>query len=527
MAAGFRPRRFASHGPLGGGRLTPANRLPLVGLGAAVSANAALGIGLATGRAPLAAAGAALPVLALAFGALVASNRGVLIFGALALEFSLTSVNDGLELPGGVVVFAADVIVGLAFLAWLAARLAAPPEGRPRRLRTPVLGVALVLFALALLVGLVRGSGLYDASLLGMPLRLVLYAGIAFAVVDLTPREALRGITVVFYLGTVWQTFVGAYHLATGTSATTYLELSTGGTRYLGISVATYLAGALVLALLNLHLSRTMRWRLLHLFIAALATFGVTIAFTRAVFLAVAVILPVLFLSFGRLRRTLLPFMPAVAVLLAVSALLMPLLAPQMVSTLESRLTTRPAVDSSVAWRDRAYEVAMAGVSEQPLLGVGFGRQSTFYIDGMPNVIEGDPHNGFIYLLAGGGAFALATFLILLGVYLRDAWRRLWFARAAEEQVLVVWAVATWFIFMLHSLVEPVLTYPSMILTIWITMLLPTLVMLRGDRSPAPQRIRSKSSRYTRVTRARPERARASAAAAAASDSRRAGSSSS
>jgi len=245
-----------------------------VGLGAAVSANAALGIGLATGRAPLAAAGAALPVLALAFGALVASNRGVLIFGALALEFSLASVNEGLELPGGVVVFAADVIVGLAFLAWLAARLAAPPEGRPRRLRTPVLGVALVLFALALLVGLVRGSGLYDASLLGMPLRLMLYAGIAFAVVDLTPREALRGITVVFYLGTVWQTFVGAYHLATGTSATTYLELSTGGTRYLGISVATYLAGALVLALLNLHLSRTMRWRLLHLFIAALATFG-------------------------------------------------------------------------------------------------------------------------------------------------------------------------------------------------------------------------------------------------------------
>ncbi|MCA1672993.1 MAG: O-antigen ligase family protein, partial [Actinobacteria bacterium] len=152
---------------------------------------------------------------------------------------------------------------------------------------------------------------------------------------------------------------------------------------------------------------------------------------------------------------------------------------PQLVSTLESRLTSSPSTDSSVDWRDRAYEVALRGVDEQPVLGVGFGRESRFYVDGQPNVIEGDPHNGFLYLLAGGGVLALGGFLIVVAFYLQDAWRRLLSARDRTERSLVVWAVTTWFVFLLHAVVEPVLTYPSMIMTIWILMLLPALVPLR------------------------------------------------
>jgi len=457
----------------------------LAAIAGAASLNVAVGVGLAAGRTALAAAVVAVPALVVGLGALAASTRGVLVFAALALEFTADPVNNGLELPGGgdVTIFAADVLALLAVVSWAAARLVTPQERRPGTLHTGVLGWPLVLLAVGLVIGLVRGGDLYGASLLGMPLRLAIYAGIACAMTDLTPRDAYRGIVAVFYVGTVWQSLVGAYYLATGTSATSSLELSTGGTRFLGITIATYLAGALVLALLNLRLDRRVRWRALHLFIAALATFGVTIAFTRAVFLALAIIVPVLLLGSRRLRGALLAYVPVLVPLVVLAALVVPLVAPELVSTLESRLTSSPGTDSSVDWRDRAYEVALRGVDEQPVLGVGFGRQSTFYVDGQRNLIEGDPHNGFLYLLAGGGVLTLGAFLILIAFYLRDAWRRLLSARDRTERSLVVWAVSTWFIFLLHAVVEPVLTYPSMILTIWILMLLPALVPLRERRS--------------------------------------------
>jgi hypothetical protein len=54
--------------------------------------------------------------------------------------------------------------------------------------------------------------------------------------------------------------------------------------------------------------------------------------------------------------------------------------------------------------------------------------------------------------------------------------------------------VTTWFVFLLHAVVEPVLTYPSMILTIWILMLLPALIPLRKRASRA-QGLAASSSR--------------------------------
>lgn len=456
-------------------------------VGGGASVNVAVAVGLATGRAALVAAAVAVPALVVGLTALAASSRGVLVFAALALQFIADPVNAGLELPRGLTIFAADVLALLAVVSWAVARLVAPPERRPGTLRTPVLGWPLALLAVGLVIGLVRGADLYGASLVGMPLRLAIYAGIACAMTDLTPRDAYRGIVAVFYVGTLWQSLVGAYHVATGTSATASFALSTGGTRFLGIAIATYLAGALILALLNLRLDRRVRWRALHLFVAGLATFGVTIAFTRAVFLALAIIVPILLLGSRRLRGALLAYTPVLVPPLVLAALVAPLLAPQLVSTMESRLTSSPSTDSSVDWRDRAYEVALRGVDEQPVLGVGFGRESTFYVDGQPNLIQGDPHNGFLYLLAGGGALALGGFLLVMAFYLQDAWRRLLSARDRTERSLVVWAVTTWFVFLLHAAVEPVLTYPSMILTIWILMLLPALVPLRKRSSRAQE----------------------------------------
>ena len=71
-----------------------------------------------------------------------------------------------------------------------------------------------------LFAAVIRGHERYGESLFSVPLRFVLYAGIAFAVSDLKPRDAYRWLVVVFYAGTLWQAGVAIYGYATGTSAT-------------------------------------------------------------------------------------------------------------------------------------------------------------------------------------------------------------------------------------------------------------------------------------------------------------------
>jgi hypothetical protein len=115
---------------------------------------------------------------------------------------------------------------------------------------------------------------------------------------------------------------------------------------------------------------------------------------------------------------------------------------------------------------------------EEALLGLGFGRNFNYIWNGAAYHLEGDPHNSYIWILAGGGVFALAALLLLFGTFLWDAIRR---ARASIsfERALVLWAIGTWFIFMVNALTGPILSDPSFLLTVWIVLLLPALVSAR------------------------------------------------
>lgn len=115
---------------------------------------------------------------------------------------------------------------------------------------------------------------------------------------------------------------------------------------------------------------------------------------------------------------------------------------------------------------------------EEAVLGLGFGRSFNYIWNGYAYHLGGDPHNSYIWILAGGGVFALAALLLLFGTFLWDAIRR---ARASTsfEHALVLWAVGTWFIFMVNALTGPILSDPSFLLTVWIVLLLPALVPAR------------------------------------------------
>ena len=117
-------------------------------------------------------------------------------------------------------------------------------------------------------------------TLVGQPVRLVLYAAIGLAVLRLRPRDVYWGLVAVLYAGTVWQVLLGGYSLATGSHQTGAYALSTGGTRVLSLGAGMYLAGALLIALLNVGFDQGRR-RWLHLAVAGLALVAEALTFGR------------------------------------------------------------------------------------------------------------------------------------------------------------------------------------------------------------------------------------------------------
>ena len=72
------------------------------------------------------------------------------------------------------------------------------------------------------------------------------------------------------------------------------------------------------------------------------------------------------------------------------------------------------------------------------------------------------------------------SFILLLVVYLLEAWRRFRSA-GKDDRYLIFFAVSFWFVFVVNSLTGIILTVPHLLLSFWILMLLPMVV--RPERS--------------------------------------------
>ncbi len=431
----------------------------------------AVGAGVGLGQ-PLFVVIAALPLATVALVTIALKARWLLVLLALAVSYIGAPLTSRFGV-GPINIWASDIIIAIAVGGWLADWLSRPKERRPGIPRSVVLGLPLMLLAFALLLGAERGSERYGASLIGMPLRLVLYAVIATAITNVTPRQALRGLTFLFYAGVLYQAGVAAYHIATGTSATEHLNLSTGGIRYIGIGPATYAGASVLIALLNL--ARAREHRVLHLTFLAIACLTVLVSYTRTVWLLVGIEVLVCMALSRNARRAAISSIPIVTPFLILGVLVIATIKPDLIATFTERLSTPASQDSSVEWRARAYQAVLSGVDEERMLGVGFGRTTSFSINNQPNYIAGDPHNGYIYVYAGGGMVALGALILVILAHFFEVARR-WRWADDDGRTLIAFSFALWFIFMGHAASEPVFTEPMMILTIWIAMLLPSIV---------------------------------------------------
>jgi hypothetical protein len=438
-------------------------------VGAAAAANALVAFVLAQRGGSSGAAVAVLPALLIAVGAIVASDRRILLGLALGLGFTFSFLTAPLPI-GGKPLFVTDIVVLLALGAAGVRRLIAKErEAGSSSARTPVLGWPLLFFALAVFVALLRGHARYGQTLFGSPLRVVFYAGIAAAILHLKPLQVHRTIVAVFYGGAVWMLLNSAYFLATGKHQTDQIQLSTGGTRVLSLSVAILASGSLFLALLNLTIHKSFRLRALDFAIANIALFEIVLAFGRTTFIAVAAVLPLLCIGFRDVRSSLLTILPLTLPILIVTGIYVTKAAPPI-------------------------EAVLRQFHQSPLIGVGFGRQTTFTLDvsdvygpgvQIEETISQDPHDSYVWLLAGGGILLLSSFLLLVLAYLRDAWLRLRGAVDGHERVVIIWAVATLFVYLTNTAAGPVLGDPPLLLVIWTLLVLPAVV---PRRRPGPVR---------------------------------------
>ena len=383
------------------------------------------------------------------------------------------------EIIGGHI-WASDLVLFAALIAWAAAWLIKPGGRRPAWPKAPVLSWPLLLFAAFVAVAVVRGHVLWGLGYLSQPVRFAIYALIAFAISDLTPRQAWQVLVAVFYLGVVVNAVAAVYYLATGTVQSEIgAGVSTGGTRVLALTTALYLTGGVVLALLNFEREQRIGRRLLHLLVGGLAMFGIVVSYGRGVWFALTAVLVALFLTRRGLRRGAYFVVPLLLPLLLAGVFLLVHSNPGFVPRVITRLTAVSTEDASIRWRQAANRAIWQQVQENPTFGVGFGKGATFVVDRARWDITQDPHNSYLFLWAGGGIVTLGTFLLLYVVFLADCWRRYRF-QPELPRMLIAACVSIWFCFAVDALSEPRLTQANSLLALWVLMLLPTTVPYRS-----------------------------------------------
>jgi O-antigen ligase len=284
--------------------------------------------------------------------------RLAIVLLAVALPLSdAPGARSSLSVPGGLSVFPSDLIVLAAVVLWAGEKLFAR-ESIPLA-SSPLLRWPLLLFGLSLVPGIVRGHERYGESLVGQPVRLVLYGAIGLALLKLGSRDVYWGLVIVLYVGAVWQLTLAGYSIATGSHQTSAYLLSTGGSRVLSLGAGMYLAAAFLIALLNVEFDRGRR-RWLHLAVAGLALVAEALTFGRTTYIALGLLIPVVFLTLRETRSFVLRKWP-VWVVFGVAAVAAAALTPSVGTTVVDRVTANPLNDSTVRWRVGSFEAALAG----------------------------------------------------------------------------------------------------------------------------------------------------------------------
>lgn len=367
------------------------------------------------------------------------------------------------------------------------------------------------LFGVLVLMGSTKALLADNSDGAFQPLRLalapVLLLGLA---VFRSQRELLSGLRIVFYTFVVYTLGSSFYFIATGGSQTTASEVSTGGTRILSNSSAMYAAVAFILLALHLAQEDRLLRRIGLSALMAASVFSIAIALARTTWAAALIVILALAVLMPEMKRGLARFAIVVAPVALVGALLLPVVAADQLETIQQRVDRPegPAErDQSAIFRLVVWDQMLDRWEQSPLLGRGFGQEVRYESnDGSTVVVNGDPHNGFIYLLVALGLVGLTAFLFVQVGFIAMTIPAIRGSPIGRE--LGFWALGTWIIYMANVYTGVMLGSRPFIAFLWILLALPVALAAlpeeRRDAAPADgpvlrrtlaaRRIRLKSS---------------------------------
>lgn len=393
---------------------------------------------------------------------------------ALCMHLTGLDVTKPLATSAGNI-YVSDVIVGIVVIYWIVQWVGLPRNQTPLRLSAMFSAVA-VLLLLALLPGIVRGHDTFGTSYLSNPIRLAVYALVVLALVRLPAARLETALRIGFSAGIVVSAVIGFYLLLTGGHQTDASVLSTGGTRVLALSTAMYAGMGMLLALLLVLWRPDRRHPQIEWIVLTLGTCIQILALGRTTLIGLVVLIAVITLSVHRSRRAFIVGCCAVGILIIGVTLVGRVPLPRPLNYATERVTGTSVSDENVQWRVRAVESVLASANGHLLTGAGFGLRPTFDFNGSQVVVEGgDPHNGYIYLLAGGGVVALFAFCLLIGAVFYQGASRLRSDRG-PQRLIVAWAMAAAILFLINVATGPDLSQPYELLTLWLLLGIPFFV---------------------------------------------------
>ena len=143
----------------------------------------------------------------------------------------------------------------------------------------------------------------------------------------------------------------------------------------------------------------------------------------------------------------------------------------------------------------QANKAVLAQVREAPYVGSGFGRETEFFIQVKDSAgflvpfrlqIFQDPHNGYLWLWAGGGIIALGAFLAVLATFVVDAVRRFRGTNDEIERLIVLWADGNGISRGdVRRCVGHHVQNPGDLMFVWVLLVIPAVVPLRPRQSIA------------------------------------------
>lgn len=273
---------------------------------------------------------------------------------------------------GTAILLPTEPMIGLALAAWVARALWTGGAELPRSpMHLPLATLALVALV---------SASLGQYPVVGFKAWVVAagYTAFGYLYFLCAPCDRVRSerwTQLAIFSAAAWGLFGAIRVLSAGASLQTAYGAARPFFREHG-SYSAFLAMALPLALL-LTLARRGRDRFGYVLAACSISLGVVFSFTRAAWVSLAVVLPMMFLMWGRSRRSLKPLiLPTALALLIVAIVLAAGATGSLTSHAESVTDTE---NVSNLERLNRWMAAVEMVKDRPILGVGYGSYSDIY----------------------------------------------------------------------------------------------------------------------------------------------------